>query len=201
VAARYAVLALLVDRPGHPYELAARFDHRVGKAWGLKRGQVYLTLERLAREGLVEVAESREVGARRRAIYRATEQGRQAFEHWLLTRDAGPVPAVRGDLLVKLAFGAPEHAPHLLELVAEREQQCQDLLAEHIDAATTALGTARAEPSWRDLLPEVLYGAAIVHLEAELQWVARVRTHLESYIATRPIPRELRAELARAPHS
>jgi hypothetical protein len=83
--------------------------------------------------------------------------------------------------------------------VVEREQQSQDLLQEHIEAAKRALHGARSHPSWRDLLPEVLYGAAIVHLEAELQWLARVRAYLEAYVATGEVPADLRAELAGGP--
>ncbi len=179
MAARHAVLALLLDRPGHPYDLAARFDHRVGKAWALKRGQVYLTLQRLEREGLVEVAGRRGAGVHAGSIFRATERGRRAFEDWLLTRDAGPVPPLRGDLLIKLAFGRPEHAPHLVELLAARQRETRALLREHVDAARRVVDATCTHEPWRDLRLEVLHGAPIAHLEAELQWLARVRALLD----------------------
>lgn len=196
MSARYAVLALLLDRPGHPYDLAARFDQRVGRAWGLKRGQVYLLLDRLREERLVELAESQQVGGRTRSVYRATEAGRDAFERWLLSRDAGPVPPLRSDLLIKLSFGAPEHAPHLLELVSERMQQSHELLQEYSEAARRSMKGMPSSVPWRDLLPEVLYGAAILHLEAEIHWLTRVRAYLQSYMASGQMPEALRAELA-----
>jgi DNA-binding PadR family transcriptional regulator len=187
MAARHAVLALLLDRPGHPYDLAARFDHKVGKAWDLKRGQVYLTLQRLEREGLVEVAARRGAGVHAGSIFRATDRGRRVFEDWLRCPDAGSVPPLRSDLLIKLAFGGCNHALHLLDLVADREREAQALLQEHADAARRAADTACGHEPWRELLLQVVHGAAIAHLEAELQWLARVHALLETYVASKSV--------------
>ncbi len=50
---RHSLLALLQDRPRYGYELRVEFEDRTGAAWPLNIGQVYTTLDRLERDGLV----------------------------------------------------------------------------------------------------------------------------------------------------
>ena len=76
MAVREGLLVLLAERPRHGYELKTELERRTGSLWSLNTGQVYTTLDRLQRDGLVEPADDVEVGndARRRA-YRLTTQG------------------------------------------------------------------------------------------------------------------------------
>jgi DNA-binding PadR family transcriptional regulator len=54
VSVRNALLALLEQGPRYGYQLRAEFEHRTGGTWPLNVGQVYTTLARLERDGLVE---------------------------------------------------------------------------------------------------------------------------------------------------
>jgi DNA-binding PadR family transcriptional regulator len=74
---RHGLLALLAEEPGHGFRLRAQFERRTGGTWPLNVGQVYTTLTRLVRDGLVEEA-NREAGGSVR--YALTEAGRAEVE-------------------------------------------------------------------------------------------------------------------------
>ncbi|MEX5635016.1 PadR family transcriptional regulator [Parafrankia sp. FMc2] len=53
MSVRNGLLALLAERPMYGYQLRAEFETRTGSTWPLNIGQVYTTLRRLERDGLV----------------------------------------------------------------------------------------------------------------------------------------------------
>ncbi len=77
MALHHALLSLLEDRENYGYELRAEFERSVGPQWGqLNIGHVYQLLERLQREGLVEVVRSEPQPRRtERVIYAITDDG------------------------------------------------------------------------------------------------------------------------------
>src|SRR6478609_8536245 len=77
---RHALLALLSEGPKHGFQLAQEFAAGTGDMWPLNTGQVYTTLQRLERDGLVE-SDSAEV--RTQNSYLITETGRVELENWL----------------------------------------------------------------------------------------------------------------------
>ena len=92
---RQAMLAILEQGPMYGYQLRAEFEQRTGETWPLNIGQVYTTLTRLERDGLVEVVghggadEGDQADPRDRHVsYRATEAGRSEVSEWFAT----PVP-------------------------------------------------------------------------------------------------------------
>ena len=54
MSVRHALLALLSDGPKYGLQLRQEFEDRTGEVWPLNVGQVYTTLQRLERDGLVE---------------------------------------------------------------------------------------------------------------------------------------------------
>ena len=54
MSVKYGLLALLAEAPTHGYQLKTAFERRTGGSWALNIGQVYTTLQRLERDGLVE---------------------------------------------------------------------------------------------------------------------------------------------------
>jgi DNA-binding PadR family transcriptional regulator len=68
---RAAILALLLDRPMHGYEMISELESRTGGVWRPSPGSVYPTLQLLEDEGLIVSEES---GGRRR--FTLTEAGR-----------------------------------------------------------------------------------------------------------------------------
>ncbi len=69
------LLVLLQDESKHGYQLAAEFAERTAGRWSLNTGQVYTTLDRLARDGFIAADGSDPADARRR-LYRLTDEGR-----------------------------------------------------------------------------------------------------------------------------
>lgn len=102
---RHGLLALLADGPAHGYQLKADFEQRTGGAWQLNIGQVYTTLRRLERDGLIEAAGD---GDEDRRAYALTPAGRYELAQWYGTPIAHDPPP-RDELAIKvlLALDAP----------------------------------------------------------------------------------------------
>ena len=77
------LLGLLNEGPGHGYELKAAHDEWFPSAKPLAFGQVYASLGRLERDGLVEAIETRQESGPERTVFASTEQGRAALGEWL----------------------------------------------------------------------------------------------------------------------
>ncbi len=82
---RHGLLALLDQGPRYGYQLRTEFEARAGATWPLNVGQVYTTLSRLERDGLVEPAGEDDEGHQ---FYAATDAGREELRTWFDT----PVP-------------------------------------------------------------------------------------------------------------
>ena len=54
MSVRHALLALLSEGPKYGLQLRQEFEERTGEVWPLNVGQVYTTLQRLERDGLIE---------------------------------------------------------------------------------------------------------------------------------------------------
>ena len=59
MSVRHALLALLSEGPKYGLQLRQEFEARTGEVWPLNVGQVYTTLQRLERDGLVDVRRRR----------------------------------------------------------------------------------------------------------------------------------------------
>lgn len=99
MSVRHGLLALLAGGVSHGYELKLAFEERTGSMWPLNVGQVYATLGRLERDGLVEALDG-EDGDRDRRPYRLTEPGRTELDSWLLVPVAQS--ASRDELVIKV---------------------------------------------------------------------------------------------------
>ena len=94
----YALLALLSDGPKYGLRLQNEFESRTGAVWPLNVGQVYTTLQRLERDGLVE---SDDEGERSQKRYRITSAGERELADWLRTPPE-LVPPPRDELVIKV---------------------------------------------------------------------------------------------------
>src|SRR5262249_30070524 len=94
----HAMLALLSEGPKYGLRLQSEFESRTGEVWPLNVGQVYTTLQRLERDGLVE---SDGEGERSRKRYRITADGAKELANWLRT-PPDRVPPPRDELVIKV---------------------------------------------------------------------------------------------------
>ena len=157
---RFVFLALLAAGPSHGYELKRRYDGLFGAVWEpINIGQIYVTLGRLERDGLVTHTAVRQEKGADRKDYELTELGRKALDEWL---DEPPdVPLPKSDLLLKLVSGSLARSP-IGDLIGEHRQRCLQALRDLEGPAAEATSGSVA-----DLLVQ---GTAL-HLQAELRWL------------------------------
>jgi DNA-binding PadR family transcriptional regulator len=162
-------LRLLHEQPMHPYEMARLIrERRIDEVLQLKRGSLYHAVERLARDGLVEAAETSREGRRpERTVYRLTEAGRDEYEARLraLTSDVVYEPTRFTAAVQFLSSLPPREALRLLEL---RLVGLEALVARF--DAVLRMGLDRVH------VLEVEYARALA--AAELDWVGGVADDL-----------------------
>jgi DNA-binding PadR family transcriptional regulator len=106
VSVRHALLALLNEGPKYGLQLRQEFEARTGEVWPLNVGQVYTTLQRLERDGLVASDGSDDAGPQKG--FRITPAGAQELESWLHTPPDLSSPP-RDELVMKVLIAA--HTP------------------------------------------------------------------------------------------
>jgi DNA-binding PadR family transcriptional regulator len=107
MAIRHALLSLLDQHESYGYELRAELERSVGSSWGeLNIGHVYQLLERLRRDGMIEIVRTDPQPRRtERVIYAITAEGRDELLDWLDTPSATST-GYRDDVYLKLAAAA-----------------------------------------------------------------------------------------------
>ena len=106
MSVRYGLLALLGREPMYGYQLRTEFERTTGLTWPLNIGQVYTTLSRLQRDGLVEEADGADEPGK--VVYRLTDAGRAELTAWFATPVA-PAEHPRDELAIKIALAL--HTP------------------------------------------------------------------------------------------
>jgi DNA-binding PadR family transcriptional regulator len=106
MSVKHGLLALLNREPMHGYQLRVEFERSTGLTWPLNIGQVYSTLSRLSRDGLVEETDEAEEPGK--VVYQLTDAGRAELTTWFTTPVA-PAEHPRDELAIKvaLALGTP----------------------------------------------------------------------------------------------
>ncbi|QKW33021.1 PadR family transcriptional regulator [Actinomadura sp. NAK00032] len=157
-----AVLALLAKEPSHGYGLRARLRSALGPLGeSMNAGQVYVTLARLEKAGLVvcEVAEGLPDRPDRK-VYALTPAGQQRVAAWL-SEVNWPKPNL-AEFHLKLAAAAAARLADPVELV---DAQRRELLRRLAEVQRAAL--AEPDGSTAGLLME---GVAL-RLQADLRWL------------------------------
>src|SRR5579872_5898308 len=95
---RHALLALLSEGPKYGLQLRQEFEARTGEVWPLNIGQVYTTLQRLERDGLVESEDGDKDGPQKG--FRITSSGADELDRWLRTPPELTSPP-RDELVIK----------------------------------------------------------------------------------------------------
>ncbi|MDT8899053.1 PadR family transcriptional regulator [Thermanaerothrix sp. 4228-RoL] len=134
----YPLLALLLERPMHGYELHRVFSQDLGGIWHLSQSQLYASLARLEARGWVKGHEEAAERGLPRRVFALTAQGRGAAEEWLYQPSRCSVQIIRLELPTRLYLLkrlAPQAIPDFLarqrtEIVRGLERlraQCQDI--------------------------------------------------------------------------
>ena len=96
---RHALLALLSEGPKYGLQLREEFEARTGEVWPLNVGQVYTTLQRLERDGLVESEDFEPAGPQKG--FQITAAGERELAEWLRTPPDLSMPP-RDELVIKI---------------------------------------------------------------------------------------------------
>ena len=141
MSVRHSLLALLSEGPKYGFQLRQEFERRTGDVWPLNVGQVYTTLERLERDGLV-VSDDLEAEERQRD-FRITPEGEVELARWLRTPPDLTRPP-RDELVIKVLVASrlPEidvhdviqvHRRYLVQLMQQWTRLKEDEV--HLDLA------------------------------------------------------------------
>ncbi|MDQ1439094.1 MAG: hypothetical protein QOK43_2723 [Acidimicrobiaceae bacterium] len=160
MSVREGLLALLGDEPVHGYVLKTGFEAATGGVWPLNVGQVYKTLERLERDGLVHARERQ--GQRQ---YRITDDGLAALGAWW---DAVPddEPPPRDELMLKVLMAVGQGRDHALDVITKQRSAVMAQLQLRRRGPSTARRRGR-DP----MVAAMVDDALVVRAEADLRWL------------------------------
>lgn len=127
MSVRHALLALLTEGPKYGLQLRDEFEQRTGEVWPLNVGQVYTTLQRLERDGLIESDGEGEAGPQK--SFHLTVDGGAELDAWLRTPPDLSAPP-RDELVIKVLVASrvpgvdvhdviQAHRRHIVELMQE----------------------------------------------------------------------------------
>ncbi|MEN2738019.1 PadR family transcriptional regulator [Microbacterium sp. X-17] len=171
MSVRQSLLAILDQGSCYGYQLRAEFDRRTGSTWPLNVGQIYNTLDRLERDGLVTKGDT---DAQGHVYWEITDAGSAEVRAWL----AAPVErttATRDELAVKLAIAATLPGVDVTDVIRAQRRATLAHLQE--------LGRTRpADPEGpEELAWSLVVDALVFHAEAEVRWLDHVEQRLAQY--------------------
>ncbi|UWP86257.1 PadR family transcriptional regulator [Dactylosporangium fulvum] len=166
-----AFLGLLEAHPRHGYDLKRAYDERFGADRPLAYGQVYATLSRLLKHGLVIVdgVEPGEGPDRKR--YAITPAGIADVERWL-GQPEKPEPYLQSTLYTKVILALLTGRPAAEILDTQR--------SEHLRLMRELTRRKAAG----DLADQLVCDHALFHLEADLRWLELTAARLDELAGT-----------------
>jgi DNA-binding PadR family transcriptional regulator len=156
---KHGLLALLQDGAKYGYQLRGEFEAATGATWPLNIGQVYTTLTRLERDGLVRAASAEADG---RSMYEITDAGRGELAKWFetpVTRESRP----RDELAIKLALALAVPGVDVSAVVQRQRMSTMQSLQE---LTRLKRNSTDGEISWQLVIESMIFGA-----EAEIRWL------------------------------
>jgi DNA-binding PadR family transcriptional regulator len=176
MSVRQSLLAILDQGPCYGYQLRHEFDRRTGSTWPLNVGQIYNTLERLERDGLVERGEADEQG---HVYWQITDAGSAEVATWL----SSPVvraQATRDELAIKLAVAATLPGVDVASVI-QTQRTASLAQLQTLQRAKYAGGDPEGpeELAWALVVDSMIFAA-----EAEVRWL----DHTEQRLNLHPRP-------------
>jgi DNA-binding PadR family transcriptional regulator len=173
MSVRQSLLAILDQGPCYGYQLRAEFDRRTGSTWPLNVGQIYSTLDRLERDGLVAKGDPDEQG---HVFYEITGAGSAEVDSWL----GSPVPRADGtrDVLAStLALAATLPGVDAAAVITtERNASVAQLQRLHRGEYHGSDADGPEHLAWKLVRDSMIFAA-----EADLRWLDHAREHLTAH--------------------
>ncbi|HET7490059.1 MAG TPA: PadR family transcriptional regulator [Acidimicrobiales bacterium] len=165
----HALLALLSEGPKFGLQLRQEFEARTGEVWPLNVGQVYTTLQRLERDGLVESDGGADDGPQKH--FRITDEGREELAAWLRTPPDLATPP-RDELVIKVLVAMRVPGVDVHEVVQVHRRHVVQVMQEW---------TRLKEGAGHDVNLGLVVDAELFRLDAVARWLdaadGRLRRH------------------------
>jgi DNA-binding PadR family transcriptional regulator len=162
---RLHLLALLAKEPAHGYELKLALEQTFGEAYPSPNiGQIYVTLKRLEQDGLVRSQDVEQTTRPNKRVYELTPAGREALRAWVAEPSDGP--RIRDEFFTKLVLAPMAGLADRMELINSQRRHYLGLMR-NLTGLTPSDTPAR-----------LLIEGAILHLQADLDWLERCQEEL-----------------------
>jgi len=167
MALAHVLLGLLADGPAHGYDLKRGHDARFSTVKPLAFGQVYATLQRLERDGLVAVAGTEPgAGGPERTSYALTDAGRDALAAWLGEVEV-PGPYAADDLVRRTVTALHLGGDAAGYLDRQRRTHLEEMRR-----------LSRVLQDLDDPVGRIALDHTIAHLDADLRWLEETRERI-----------------------
>ncbi|MEU7281864.1 PadR family transcriptional regulator [Streptomyces sp. NPDC045431] len=173
---RHGLLALLEHGPRYGSQLRTEFESRTGSTWPLNVGQVYTTLSRLERDGMVEQGGADEAG---HALYAITEAGRDELRSWFEKPVDRTSPA-RDELAIKLAMAVGAPGVDIRAVIQSQRRHTVRAMQDYtrlkhqaIAALESGASRERDDVAWLLVLEQLIF-----QTEAEARWLDHCEARL-----------------------
>jgi DNA-binding PadR family transcriptional regulator len=182
MSVRHALLALLSEGPMYGLQLREEFEARTGEVWPLNVGQVYTTLQRLERDGLVESDDTEAAGLQKG--FRITADGAAELAAWLRTPPDLASPP-RDELVIKVLVAVRVPGTNVHEVIQVHRRYLVQLMQQW-----TRIKEQEAD---YDLNLALVVDAELFRLDAVVRWLDSADGRLKRAAADppRPVPAAL----------
>ncbi|MFD6414965.1 PadR family transcriptional regulator [Streptomyces sp. NPDC060194] len=169
---RHGLLALLERGPRYGSQLRTEFEARTGATWPLNVGQVYTTLARLERDGLVTPDGEDAAG---HALYAITDHGRDELRNWY-ERPVDRTSPPRDELAIKLAMAVGAPGVDIRAVIQGQRHHSVKAMQDYTRLKAQVLADVpadRDEVAWLLVLEQLIFQA-----EAEARWLDHCEARL-----------------------
>ena len=173
MSVRYALLALLSNGPKFGLRLQQEFEAKTGEVWPLNVGQVYTTLQRLERDGLV--ASDEDGGDGPQKDFRITAKGHRELTGWLRTPPPGDPPP-RDELVIKVLVALQVPGIDVGDVIQAHRKHLVEMMQRYTHV--------KAEAAANDLGLSLVVDAELFRLEGVVRWLDTADVRLSRRDAT-----------------
>ena len=177
MSVRHALLGLLSEGPKYGLQLQQEFEAGTGEVWPLNIGQVYTTLQRLERDGLVESEDQREDSPQK--SFRITADGAEELAEWLRTPPDMTAPP-RDELVIKVLVALRLPGVDVHEVIQSHRRHLVQLMQQW-----TRLKEDEAE---HDVGLALVVDAELFRLDSVIRWLDAADGRLRRVVADPPGP-------------
>jgi len=161
VSVRHALLALLSEGPKYGLRLREEFEAGTGEVWPLNIGQVYTTLQRLERDGLIESDGDDEQDSPQKR-FKITDVGEHELAEWLRTPPDMSSPP-RDELVIKVLVALRVPGTDVGEVIQAHRRYLIELMQQWTRIKEADAG--------RDLALGLAVDAELFRLDAVVRWL------------------------------